>query len=280
MANDYGKKTNAELVEILKSRSLPHTGKKADLVARLQQDDANKASTAATAPTKTDTAEDVIDWDDEVPAESATTKPSTEAGAAAIAAGGKGAVTNPVAVPNQKLDTDPAKTDDLKVESMGAIASGNVEGTAPAQPAEAKPDVDFSRGLPASELEAEMKKRKARAEKFGIVEDHETALKAAEKQLQRAKRFGTGTATEAHANVGVKGLDEALPDERSRKRSRNDQGGRGGKRRDMGGRNRNRQRGDGNRSRGDGGNSSRQKTWDEKDALAMEARKKRFTTAA
>lgn len=36
---EYGKKTVAELQEILKGRSLPHTGKKADLVARLNEAD-------------------------------------------------------------------------------------------------------------------------------------------------------------------------------------------------------------------------------------------------
>lgn len=36
---DYAKKTVAELQEILKSRSLPHTGKKAELVARLNEAD-------------------------------------------------------------------------------------------------------------------------------------------------------------------------------------------------------------------------------------------------
>jgi SAP domain-containing ribonucleoprotein len=36
---DYGKKTVADLTEILKRRSLPHTGKKADLVARLNEAD-------------------------------------------------------------------------------------------------------------------------------------------------------------------------------------------------------------------------------------------------
>lgn len=36
---EYGKKTVAELHEILKGRSLPHAGKKADLVARLQEAD-------------------------------------------------------------------------------------------------------------------------------------------------------------------------------------------------------------------------------------------------
>ena len=36
---DYSKKTVAELTEILKSRSLSHSGKKADLVARLNEAD-------------------------------------------------------------------------------------------------------------------------------------------------------------------------------------------------------------------------------------------------
>jgi len=293
MATDYTKKTNAELVEILKSRSLPHTGKKADLVARLQQDDEAKSTEAAApapapAPAPAETtkpdaaAEDVIDWDDDIPAE--TAMPSTEASATAIAAGGKGPVANPVAVPNQKLDVDPATTSDLKVESAGGAATT----AAPEAATETvnKPAVDYSSGLAASSLEEELAKRKKRAEKFGIVEDEATALKEAEKQLERAKRFGTTAAAESGSTVGVKGLDEALPDERSRKRGRNEQGGRGGKRRDVG-RNRNR-RGDGNQNRnggGQGGNAGKsgqttqQKTWDEKDRLAMEARKKRFAAA-
>lgn len=36
---EYSKKTVVELQEILKGRSLPHTGKKADLVARLTEAD-------------------------------------------------------------------------------------------------------------------------------------------------------------------------------------------------------------------------------------------------
>lgn len=297
MATDYSKKTNAELVEILKSRSLPHTGKKADLVARIQQDDETKSTEAAPAdaPAATETAkpdaaaEDVIDWDDDVPSE--TAKPSTEASATAIAAGGKGPVANPVAVPNQKLDIDPATTNDLKVESAGGADTAAAPEAETAE-VETKPAADYTRGLPASELEAELAKRKKRAEKFGIVEDDETARKEAEKQLERAKRFGTDAAAETSTSVGVKGLDEALPDERSRKRGRNEQGGRGGKRRDVG-RNRNR-RGDGNQNRNGGGNSgnagnagksaqsgqsTQQKSWAEKDRLAMEARKKRFAAA-
>ncbi|KAJ5727679.1 DNA-binding SAP [Penicillium malachiteum] len=292
--SDYSKKTNAELVEILKARSLPHTGKKAELVARIQESD-EKVATGESAPAAP--AEDVIDWDDDMPAEAPAEsievpEASTEAGATAIAAGGEGAVANPVAVPNQTLDTDPATTNDLTVEAAGQPAPA-------AEPeAEKKPAVDYTRGLPATELEEELRKRKARAEKFGIVEDTETAIKEAEKTLARAKRFGTGTA-DADTSA-IKGLDQALPDEKSRKRARNDQGGRGGKRRDHGhGRNRNR-RGNGNQNqnqnqnRGGNNNAARvssgqnagrqnggvQKSWSAKDTAAMEARKKRFAAAA
>ena len=45
---EYGKKTVAELQEILKGRSLPHTGKKAELVARLNE--ADKTGEAKSGP--------------------------------------------------------------------------------------------------------------------------------------------------------------------------------------------------------------------------------------
>jgi SAP domain len=44
---EYGKKTVVELQEILKGRSLPHTGKKAELVARLNE--ADKSGEATTS---------------------------------------------------------------------------------------------------------------------------------------------------------------------------------------------------------------------------------------
>jgi SAP domain-containing ribonucleoprotein len=290
MATDYSKKTNAELVEILKARSLPHTGKKADMVSRLQQADETAPADAAAPTTATAAAaEDVIDWDDE-PTETPV-QPSTETGAAAIAAGGQGAVPNPVAVPNQKLDENPATTDDLKVEATGAVPEAVAQTEAVV---EAKPAVDYTRGLPTTDLEAELAKRKARAEKFGIVEDEETALKEATKQLERAKRFGTG----AEAETGVSRLDQALPDQKPRKRQNDSRdGGRGGKRRDTGRRDNGRGRGrrDGNRDGGRDGNrregnktnagvkkpnAPAQNKPSEKDIAAMEARKKRFAAAA
>ncbi len=49
---DYGKKTVADLQEILKSRSLPSSGKKADLVARLlEADKAAESNGTSYSPT-------------------------------------------------------------------------------------------------------------------------------------------------------------------------------------------------------------------------------------
>ena len=124
-----------------------------------------------------------------------------------------------------------------------------------------------------------MKKRKARAEKFGNTEDAKASIAEAEKQLERAKRFGTGGA-EGNPNVGVRGLDEALPMERGRKRGYGDnQGGRGGKRRNFGGRNNFRRRGRIQKPSGGGNGNNAQSNLGEKDAAALEARKKRFGTA-
>ncbi|RMD43366.1 hypothetical protein DV735_g1776, partial [Chaetothyriales sp. CBS 134920] len=53
--SDYSKKTVADLQEILKSRKLQHTGKKAELIARLQQSD--KDAEAAEAPETVEPAE-------------------------------------------------------------------------------------------------------------------------------------------------------------------------------------------------------------------------------
>ncbi|PLB55858.1 hypothetical protein P170DRAFT_443563 [Aspergillus steynii IBT 23096] len=318
MTTDYSKKTNAELVDILKSRSLPHTGKKAELVSRIQEDDA-KTQPAEPAPAaKADAAEDVIDWeDDDEPAAAEAAKPTTEASAATVAAGGKGPVPNPVAVPNQKLDVDPATTEDLKVESKGepkgdAPAPEGAEAepatsSETAQPAEEeKPAVDYSIGLATTELEEELKKRKARAEKFGITEDSQAAIAEAEKKLERAKRFGAEGGEKEGA--GVEKLDAALPSEnRKRGRAENDQGERGDKKRHFGSRGNFRGRGNHHARGGRGGRghgrgfrggrggrggrghdnhrgqrphpNTKDSGMSEKDKAAMEARKKRFATA-
>ena len=201
---EYTKMKNSELEALLKERNLPHTGKKADLIKRLQESDAPAAKT-----------EDEIDWDDE-PAAAAASKATTDAAAVAIAAGGQGQPPNPQAVPNQQADIDPSTTDDLTVikpsgDDASAAAPTTTETAADAsapteaQPEEpAKPAVDFTSGLAKTTLDQEIEKRKARAKKFGMNEDEDEALKA----LERAKRFG---------NTEMPGkLNEALPERRER----------------------------------------------------------------
>lgn len=169
-------------------------------------------------------AEDEIDWD-----EDDTTKPTTEPAAAAVAAGGLGQVANPTAVPNQKVDIDPAKTDDLTVAGAAIEAPAAKESATPAPDAPATkaapepeaPKQDFSLGIEQTDAEKEAEKRAARAKRFGLPEDTEE-----QKKLARAKKFGTDGA----AVVG--GLDAALPERRERKRGREggDRGGRPAKR--------------------------------------------------
>ncbi|KAL8979329.1 MAG: hypothetical protein Q9177_006172 [Variospora cf. flavescens] len=316
MSTDYSKKTVADLQEILKSRSLHHTGKKADLIARLQQADKDAASIAK--PTTSDIpAEDEIDWDDDagvagvttpnvastdVPALSAT----TPAAAAAIAAGGQGQAANPTAVPNQIPTDEPFKTDDITVKAPGDVTD-EVSTAAKTKAADettktteqpAKPPTDYTANIPQTSLDDEIEKRKKRAARFGIVTDgaEKDSAKAisedAIKALERAKKFGTADASKP----AVKGLDEALPERKKRGRGAEEDGGRGNKRSRGGRRAGNADRRSRSRSRsksnkttgeskravtnGDAKSSTDAKAAQkEKDRLAAEARKKRFGAA-
>ncbi|KAF8849075.1 hypothetical protein BDZ45DRAFT_708980 [Acephala macrosclerotiorum] len=215
---DYTQLKVPDLKKILQERGLVVSGNKADLIARLQEDDKKAGgATAATAGA----AEDEIDWDED---DNKATVPA----AAAVAAGGQGVIDTPVAVPNQKVDVDPSTTTDLKVTggedalkaADGAVASSGATTTevAPAPEPEA-PKEDFSIGLEKSDAQKEAEKRAARAKRFNIPENEE-----AKKLAERAKKFGT----EGKDTV-ISGLDSALP-ERRQKRARDEQGGgRGGR---------------------------------------------------
>jgi len=176
-------------------------------------------------------AEDEIDWDeDDTKVDAPAT---TEAASATIAAGGQGAVTTPVAVPNQKRDEiDPAAADDLTVaaapklsEEQSSTAIAAAVAAAPAaevKPAEPEaPKQDFTMGIQQTDAEREAEKRAQRAKRFGIVPDEEEIKKA-----ERAKKFGEG----AGAAVNISGLDEALPERKKRGREGREQGGREAKR--------------------------------------------------
>lgn len=248
---------NADLEALLKGRGLPHTGKKAEMVDRLQKDD-EKSSSKPNAG-----AEDEIDWDDEV-----------EETTAALVAPTEGPVTS-----NEETVVN-AGADDLSVQP--ATDGGVTSTSADAQTEKPKEPVpSYSKGLAATDLDEEIEKRKKRALKFGIKLEDDEGLK----KLERAKKFGA---------VGPpQGLDEALP-ERNRKRGheagdeaggskRRDGGGRGGARGGRGGRDyrdhrdRNGRNGRDNR-RGDNRSSNGQDlSWmSEKDRAAAEARKAKF----
>lgn len=298
---DYQKKKNDELSDLLKKRSLPHTGKKAELIARLQQYDTEHPegdeSTTSAPPTAAVTAppaaaEDEIDWDDDGGAGVTDTAKASEPGAVAMAAGGLGRVDNPTAVPNQAVDIDPSTTADLTIkggenaatDKDGVIATAGTTAaedttTTTTTAAAPTPAADFSKGIATTDLDAELEKRKSRAARFGIQESDADALKA----LERAKRFGTGDKGDKEA---VKGLDEALPD-RGRKRGRGgekeggEEEGRGGKRREGGRRGVGVRKADGGAERnGTRSGKPGASTVSERDRLAAEARKKRFAAAA
>lgn len=274
--SDYSKMKNAELEALLKERSLPHTGKKADMVARLQEND--KASQSAPAPAAN---EDEIDWDDDAAPAAETAPPAP----AAVESVGEG--NNPAAVPNQVPAIDPSTTEDLTIappaqtEVVASTETGDAKATeAPAVVEEKKEEVDYSMGLETTDLEAEIAKRKARSAKFGIKEGEEDpeALEAI-KKLERAKKFN-------EQDGAIDKLDGALSDRREKRRrgegdDRNGdfkrRGGRGGNR-NFGGRR------DGDRGpRRDGGGDRRRDDrsggggWmNESDRRAAEARKTRF----
>ena len=216
MSTDYSKKKVAELADLLKTRSLPHTGKKDELIQRLEKYDTEQAAKPSTTTSTTaaaDGAEDEIDWEDDA---AATDNPAS---AAAIAAGGLTQPANPTAVPNQIIDTDPSKTSDLTVDppapqTTTTTTTSNTKDTTTETPPQ---KIDYTTGLASTTLDTELAKRKKRAARFGIQESDTEALKA----LERAKKFGTGDAADKAA---VRGLDEALP-ERSRKRGRGGGGG-------------------------------------------------------
>ncbi|KIX92593.1 uncharacterized protein Z520_11622 [Fonsecaea multimorphosa CBS 102226] len=263
---DYSKKTVVELVEILKSRSLPHSGKKAELVARLNDADkvAEENETEKAPPAESTTAQPA-----QAPEPPATTaaEPTPE----------EPVTAEPTAAPAavDEKDSPSADTDTALANSTS-----------------------YALNLPQSEVDSEMAKRKARAERFGTsaaTTNGETGTSStdgdAQKALERARRFGTG-------QTAMGKLDEALPEERergSRKRGRTEEtsamddpglrksfGSRGG-------------RGHGGRFRGRGGRDNSRRRTGEKpsgvtkqsgafstdaDRAAAEARKKKFAPAS
>lgn len=260
MAADYAKKKNDELQALCKERGLAHTGKKADLVKRLEDHDAKDS--AAPAPAAPAAAEDEIDWDDEPATE--TAKAATSApNAAAIAAGGLGQASNPQDVPNQQVGED--VTNPEPGPAPAAPADEGKETATEAAAEERKTPEDFTLGLQDRTLDEEIAKRKKRAEKFGLDPAQDEQLKL----LERAKRFGT---------TNVPGLlNQALPERAEREKKRGREGGQDGVRKRSRGRPGMGRRQDSGRREKPAGAAKGNGDWmSEKDKEAAEKRKARF----
>lgn len=271
MMTDYASLKVPDLKKLLQERSLQQSGNKADLIARLQEHDKSQA-------------EDVIDWDDDdTKVATAATKKEEPKPAAPAAA--KPQADTPAAPPAATVEAEPAKSvPDPAVEAPSTetkkqdAASTPVEdgASAPAEEKPAEPSESFAIGLEASNADEELKKREARAKRFGIATDSNSEEA---KKLERAKKFGVDN------SAVVKGLDAALPERRPKRgRDQGDQTEGGGKRqhseRRNGGQSKHRggRRGGGrpNRNEGGGGGGGSKILTDPTEKAKAEARAKRF----
>jgi len=161
---DYSKLKVAELKEELGKRSLPVSGKKEELVARLLENEGKSKSTANADLGDLAPPEDDYDWDE--PATKTTAKSETKS-APAPASAPAASAAKPAAAPKQPLEA-PKPSSETTAKSPPVAASTEATDEA---------------------LAAELEKRKRRAERFGI------PLADSVKALERAKRFGTTETT-------------------------------------------------------------------------------------
>lgn len=232
---DYSQHKVPDLKKILNERNLGVSGNKADLIARLQEDDKKSApgklhmrETATQLSRRrlliqniTAGVEDEIDWDED---DTKAPEPEPEAAAPVVAPTPQVEAPQPTPTPAAITESKPVATTDSTDSTKATDETTTVQAVtttkASAEPEAPKPV--YTLGVEATDAEKEAEKRAARAKKFGIVAPVEDD--AAKKLAERAKKFGL----EAKAAV-VSGLDAALPD-RKRGREDNRQGGRNAKR--------------------------------------------------
>ena len=210
---DYSKMKVAELQAVLKERGLPSSGKKDELIARLNDADSKSKAAATTTPSTTTANGTAAAKPTEAMSTSTTAAPSASSKSQPANAGAVDSSTE------DKLATAPTGESSAPQVSNDAAAAP----TTTANPDDAaangvaKPLQDFSSGLEATSLDDEIARRRARYEKFkqnNTDGQNEAALEGIQ-QLERQKKFG------AIEQSAPKGLDEALP-EKSRKRGRDD----------------------------------------------------------
>ncbi|KAI6716227.1 hypothetical protein PZA11_002136 [Diplocarpon coronariae] len=279
---DYNALKVPDLKKLLGERGLVMSGNKADLIARLQDDDAKKNDAVAASGA----GEDEIDWDED------DNKAETPTAPAAVPAAGAGAgpATTPIAVPNQVPAIDPSTTTDLTVKQPSPTAPAT---PAPATQSEAtpaaleEPKKDFTAGLVLSEADKEAAKRAARAKRFGLDKKAEALLTEEDKKLaERAKKFGTDKAKDRQIVAGiVSTLNEGLSEKKPKRGREGGEGERHAKRqtpdrRSELPRREERSRGGRGEGRGGGGGGGLKRIIDDPtEAAKAEARAKRFAAA-
>ncbi|KAL1841925.1 hypothetical protein VTJ49DRAFT_6316 [Mycothermus thermophilus] len=221
---DYNSMKVPELKKLLTERGLPHTGNKADLIARLTENDKQKAADAA--PKAAEPAvEDEIDYeDDDIPATKPDTAVAKQATTTAAPAAAPAKDTPAETKPAAEADTAPANetaapTAASTTESKPADATTTTDAapatdaaaTTTAESTEAPKPAPFSANLPPTDAQIEAEKRAKRAERFGLKND--PALNEQARLAARAARFGLSAEQ-------VSALDSALPDRVPKKRGR------------------------------------------------------------
>jgi SAP domain-containing ribonucleoprotein len=213
-SSDYSKMKVAELQSVLKARSLPTSGKKDELIARLK--DADSKASASNGPAT-----------NAVPAEpSAPVVDDQE-----IAAETENLNIEPT------ISTAPAlPTEDSAIPDVNDASAADGDAAKPS----------FAAGLSTTDIDAEIERRKARALKFGMDIDDDEGIKL----LERQKKYGASAPTgldqalsEGRKKGGRRGggrdgpkpltMDDALPENRERRGRRGRDGrpsgrGRGG----------------------------------------------------
>jgi len=178
---DYSKLKVAELKDLLTSRSLPVSGKKEELVARLVESDKGQPvvdDLGDLAPP-----EEEYDWD--APATKTYCSGSTQLTTSSAKPEAK-----PAPVPS--APSAPTKPQTATPATFLEDPKPSVETTAQSPPIASTTDT-------ADALAIELEKRKRRAERFGI------PLADGAKAIERAKRFGGPTSTTEEAKKEARG---------------------------------------------------------------------------
>ncbi|KAF3941651.1 hypothetical protein ABW19_dt0203350 [Dactylella cylindrospora] len=201
---EYSKLKVTELKELLSQRELPTTGKKEELISRLNADDAAKAVETANGAS-------------EPAAETSTVAPA----APTLVDKEVKDITAPPAAPAEAPIAEAPVQGEKKKFTFKRLADefdAPTTSEAPSvpkveEPKAAEPAESFSAGLATTDADSELEKRKKRAARFGVPVSDSIKL------MERAKRFGGENSGESSSgDKALTALDSALGENRGKKR--------------------------------------------------------------